>query len=106
MNNGYSENMTIDRIDENKDYSPNNCRWITMTENARWKSTTHSIDVDGEVHIGREWANILNIGINTINRLFRNYDYDDVIEFIRRRKLNPGLQRKPNQTWMNVYGLE
>lgn len=32
MSNGYEEGLTIDRIDVNSDYSPNNCRWITIQE--------------------------------------------------------------------------
>ena len=32
MENGYQENLTIDRIDNSKGYSPDNCRWITNKE--------------------------------------------------------------------------
>lgn len=33
--NGYADNLTIDRLDATKDYSPENCQWITCTENNR-----------------------------------------------------------------------
>lgn len=35
MKNGYKEGLSIDRVDNNKDYCPENCRWITVTENTR-----------------------------------------------------------------------
>lgn len=37
---GYQENLTIDRIDFNGGYEPNNCRWLTNAEQQRNKSTT------------------------------------------------------------------
>lgn len=37
LNNGYNENLTIDRIDSNKGYSPDNCQWITQSANSSRK---------------------------------------------------------------------
>lgn len=96
--NGYEDNLTIDRKNETKDYSPDNCRWITMEENARWKSTTNRIDVDGEIKSGQQWAKYLGFSQNVINTYIRKYGMNNVIEFIRRYKANPYKGPLPNRT--------
>ena len=101
--NGYEDNLTIDRKNETKDYSPDNCRWITMEENARWKSTTNRIDVDGEIKSGQQWAKYLGFSQNVINTYIRKYGMDNVIEFIRRYKANPYKGPLPNRT--SYYAL-
>lgn len=104
--NGYRDGLTIDRVDPSKDYCPMNCRWVPLEANARYKSTTTLLRVDEKEHTGREWAQMLALGSQTINKYLRQYPEDTVKEFIRRRLDNPNTIRKTKQTWLDAYGLE
>lgn len=72
--NGYTENLTIDRIDVDGDYSPENCRWATMREQQNNKRNNRKIEYNGESHTVTEWAEITGIGKTTIKeRLNRGW---------------------------------
>lgn len=105
INSGYTDNLTINRLDEDKDYCHENCEWVTNEDNARYKSTTRVIEVNGEFHTGREWSEKLGFGINIINTYIRKYGLDNTKEFIARCVNNPELikQAKPNQSYYNLY---
>lgn len=47
-NNGYSDDLTIDRIDNNSGYSPENCRWVDMKTNQNNKRCCRYVEIDGE----------------------------------------------------------
>lgn len=96
IKNGYDDSLTIDRINSNKDYCPNNCRWISLVDNAKYKTTTRLIEVNGEYHTGREWSTIIGYNINLINRYIKLYGLDDTTEFISRIINNPKLAEKKN----------
>ena len=60
--NGYTEDLTIDRIDVKKGYSPDNCRWSTMKEQANNKSGgCYRITYKGQTKNLLEWSKELNI---------------------------------------------
>lgn len=60
--NGYSDELTIDRIDVSKGYSPENCRWITHAEQQGNRTNTIRITIDGEEKTVAEWSK--ETGIN------------------------------------------
>ena len=68
IKNGYNETLTIDRIDSNGDYSPDNCRLATPKQQAYNRSTNHNITFNGETHALTEWAEILGINYRTLSR--------------------------------------
>lgn len=106
LSNGYEENLTIDRINSKLGYCPENCRWVTAKNNAKYKSTTRILEVNGLFHTGKEWAQILGVGTNIINTMLRNNNEETVVEFIKLRLLDMSKKPKSRQSWLNIYGLE
>ena len=45
MANGYDDNLSIDRIDNNKGYQPDNCRWVTMAEQNKNKRVANGYKI-------------------------------------------------------------
>ncbi len=54
-NNGYADNLSIDRINNNGDYCPTNCQWISISENGK-KNMTWVMRSDGTLYRGLEYA--------------------------------------------------
>lgn len=67
IENGYRDDLTIDRIDNDGDYKPNNCRWVTMREQSNNRRSTKLITYNGETHSEAEWARILGAERNVIH---------------------------------------
>lgn len=72
LGNGYKENLTIDRIDTNGNYCPENCRWVTSAEQNRNKSSNHFITIDGETKILADWARTSGLDARLIGRRLKD----------------------------------
>ena len=103
LQSGYGDNLTIDRKEEDKSYCPENCRWITLEDNAKYKSTTSLIEIDGEVHTGKDWARKLGLGVNRINIYIRDYGLENTREFIRRYMNSPNKISSCNKNYYSLY---
>ena len=66
LSNGYSDTITIDRIDNDGNYEPSNCRWISYKDQAANRSTNHHVIVNGEKMILSECSRRYGIPESTI----------------------------------------
>lgn len=80
MLNGYADDLTIDRINNDGNYCPANCRWVTVAEQNRNKRNVKYIIYNGEKHTIPEWTKILHLRKETIReRLKRGWSETEAI---------------------------
>lgn len=67
-----SRRHSLDRYPNNDGhYEPDNCRWATSAEQQRNKGISVRLTLNGQTHHVIEWANILNISLNTLRMRLR-----------------------------------
>lgn len=59
LSNGYSDSLTLDRIDVNGDYCPENCRWATIKEQSNNQRKTIWVEILGNKKSLKEWTNFM-----------------------------------------------
>jgi hypothetical protein len=73
MSNGYKDNLTIDRKDSDKNYCPNNCRFVTKLNNSRnTKSLKYKLTYKGKTLTIKEWSDILGLNYQRIFKRMKN----------------------------------
>ena len=71
--NGYNETLTIDRINNDDGYYPDNCRWADIITQANNKRSNVYIEYDGQTYTMMEWSKIIGIPYKTLhNRITSN----------------------------------
>ena len=83
IKNGASKELTIDRIDNNGNYEPNNCRWVDSIVQANNKTQNRIIEYNGEKLTLMQWSRKTGIGEGTIRRRIDKYGYtiDEALGF-------------------------
>lgn len=66
MANGYQKGLQLDRIDNNKGYSPDNCRFVTAKENNRNRRNSKFITINGKTKSVAEWCEIIGVSPYTV----------------------------------------
>lgn len=84
--------LTIDRIDNSKGYSPDNCRWATKRDQSRNQRTTVLITFNGLTMCRRDWAKKTGLHETTIQyRMNAGWDIEDCLST---KKFTNGNNRK------------
>lgn len=77
--NGYNDNLSIDRIDNNGNYCPENCRWVNKETQNNNTRRNHLVEWNNELHTVAEWSKITGIDKRVIySRLYRQWEAERI----------------------------
>ena len=73
LNNGYERGLDLDRVDNNGNYEPNNCRWTSRKENSNNTRFTVFVTVNGERRCATDWEGMYNLKPGLISYWVRKH---------------------------------
>lgn len=97
--NGYDENAPIgkceiDRIDNNKGYSPENCRWVSRKIQSRNRRSNINITIKGVTQCLEDWCQQYHIRRTNVYQYMKNHsvDYKDALDVLINKKWDNSLK--------------
>lgn len=84
ISNGYSEELTIDRMDNDGDYTPENCRWATNMEQCRNRSTNINITIGNSTRTLTEWCEIFEVDFKKIVARYHRNGFTGIDDLFNR----------------------
>jgi hypothetical protein len=92
--NGYADSLTIDRIDNNKGYSPDNCRWATRKEQSNNTRRNRLITLNGETLTATQWNERLGYPRDLILNRISLLGWTDVMALLTEPRVCRGSKNK------------
>lgn len=77
LKNGYQNQLTIDRINNDGNYSPDNCRWVGRKKQNNNTRRNNTISANGETHTLSEWSEITGLNYSTLRNRKNVLHWDD-----------------------------
>lgn len=74
--NGYDSHLTLDRINSNGNYEPNNCRWLTRKEQSNNTRRNHVFTINNESKTIAQWCELYNVPYERVRQRVMNYDWN------------------------------
>lgn len=84
--NGYAEGLTIERIDNNGNYSPGNCKWIPRSEQSKNRRMNHYLTFNNSTRTIQDWANEIGINRCTLREYCKKYGDENAVKIAIDRK--------------------
>lgn len=83
LSNSYEDGLSIDRINNNDGYYPENCRWVDAITQSNNRRSNHNVSWHDETHTIAEWARIFGISYSLLWQRIRRNDMQDFEEYFK-----------------------
>lgn len=112
MSKNYKPGLQIERIKNNRGYSPSNCKWASKTEQANNKRNSHFITHNGQTKTLAEWAKDLNIPYTALISRINKHKWP-LDKALTKRVAKPAKERLVKwrgktyniSTWSKITGI-
>ena len=109
LQSGYNDDLQIDRIDNNGDYSPDNCRWVEQKKQNRNTSRNRYFEIDGQKKCMAEWCEYYGINRQVVElRIKSGWDVEEAFRKpVGRYNICFEIdgQKKHLSEWLEQYGI-